>query len=136
MAETPVTIKLGGQTFVRTSDMKVVTLNKAVLLTTPLTLHEDDGTDYQVPTGKVFKILEVFFGNVTTTKIYTLITATVADSTTGQVDLLIFEAAASIPNAPVYNVNLDCAVDLFPGVIASSETGSESIVVTGIEMDA
>lgn len=135
MAEAPITIKLGGQTFIRTSDMKVKTLSKSDLDVTGLTLKDESGTNYQVPTGKVLKILELYCGASSTSKVYTIFSATVADSATDEIDKIVNSIGIDT-FSPKINVDIDIAVDLFVNGKVSSATGQDSITVIGIEMDA
>ena len=58
MAETPVVIELGGQKYVRTTDMKILLLTRLGAAAAKSLRGEND-VDYQVPAGKIARILSV-----------------------------------------------------------------------------
>ena len=60
MAADPVVIELGGQKILWTSDMKVVSASR-MLGTVSKALRNEDDADYQIPVGKVFRILQYTF---------------------------------------------------------------------------
>ena len=58
MAAAPVVIELGGQKYVAASDMKVILLTR-LATGSAKSLHGENDVDYQVPVGKVARILSV-----------------------------------------------------------------------------
>ena len=133
MAETPQTIKLGGQLFIRTTDMKVKTLTKPTFNATTETLHDETGGNYQVPTGKIFKALEVSFIQSTdsTNDALNIRDATTADTANGSI-LLVLNTPANVPSK--VNVSVDFIADRFPTAVSISAPLIWCLVI-GIEMD-
>lgn len=135
MAETPITIKLGGQTFIRTSDMIVKTLSKPGFNTTTLSLNDSEtGADYQVPTGKVFRALVVYHTqsiNVAPDagQLFASVTADTADGT----EVLEMVGIVNVPAR--FEISIDFAADLFVTSVSVSGPSIFEIVI-GIEMDA
>ncbi len=60
MAANPVVIELGGQKILWSSDMKVVSASRFLSssIGNPRALRDVQDADYQVPVGKVFRLLE------------------------------------------------------------------------------
>jgi len=134
MAETPVTIELGGQKFLRTSDMIVRTLHSSSeAIPAGKALHDETNTDYVVPALKVFKILEVtvYCG-------YTVpYTAWLMDSATADVNTgtqVLFWMAPNTAGITI-NVDIDIATTRYLNQVGASTTKNH-IIITGIEMDA
>jgi len=132
MAEVPQTITLGNQVFIRTTDMIVKTLSQTIPTTT-LTLHDEAGVNYQVPTGKVFKALEITLANEGTGGLSSLWDSASADSATGTLVIIAINLAGSSV-LPTTNINIDFAVDRF--VNGQINAASGSMLIVGIEMDA
>ena len=134
MPETPQTIKLGGQLFIRTTDMKVKTLTKPVYSTVTQTLHDETGGNYQVPTGKIFKALEVswIMSLDLVNDAINLRSATTVDTANGDLVLVLHTVRDTLAKA---NVNLDFVADRFPTAV-SIDAPLIWCLVIGIEMDA
>jgi len=134
MAETPVTIKLGGQVFIRTTDMAVLTLSSPTFANDTTTLHEADGTNYQVPTGKIFRALEITIitGGLGTGDLANVRASVNADTADGTIVVLV-TGPSGIQNN--FNISIDFAADTF--VTKESVSSQVSyLLITGIEMDA
>jgi len=137
VAVDPVSVKLGGQTFVfDATTMIVKTLFETTLTTTGISFHDETGGNYQVPTGKKFIALEYFTSICDTAKTLTLYSSTAADGTTGEVDKLFLNYENDAPT-DTFNINISFAADLFVTAKVSTANGTEPApVVVGIEMDA
>jgi len=134
MAETPVTIRLGGQTFIRTSDMIVKTLYKPNYNATTESCHDETGADYQVGTGKVFRALIIYHAqsvaaDTDAIQIWASDTANTADGTE------VLEATGLVDTPAKTEVSIDFAADLFVTAVSVSGPLVHCIVI-GIEMDA
>jgi len=131
MAETPITLRLGGQMFVRTSDMEVKTMSASVASATK-TL-QFDGSDYQVPATKVFLALEVTLLNGRSgSSPFHLWNSASADSASGTQVLDTVEIAPE--SSVTFAVSISFATARY--VNGQSTESNTSMIVTGIEMDA
>ena len=133
MAETPVIIELGGQKFIRTADMKVLTLNRTAVTGSAKSMRTLADADYQVPVGKVYKALEF--------KVQTQAggsgVALVADEPTVNTQTnanRVFETSSYNGNTMGANMEYDFAAGQYIG--CQSVTSSVEILITGLEMNA
>jgi len=99
---------------------------------TPVTLKDAlTGADYQVPTGK--KCTIIFFADYTAPGMgQDLITSTVADSTTGAVEILALEAAVITNKILILS---SVAAELFI-TFNSTNASAHSVDLTAIEENA
>mgnify|MGYP003629234509 CR=1 FL=1 len=131
MAETPVVIELGGQKYVRTTDMKILLLTRLGAAAAKSLRGEND-VDYQVPAGKIARILSVTVTGMATGsntgKIYDEATANTATGSNRlcEVDVMDNEV---IRNECSY----DIAATRYVGCDSSGTTG---ITCVALEMDA
>jgi len=133
MAETPVTIKLGNQTFIRTTDMIIKTLTKDTINNDVRTLIDsDDAAAYQVPTGKIFRAL---FVSMTQDTFGVGQIARLRDSTTVNTANGSVKGTFTSPVNVYYDtpVNIDFAADRF--VTCQALLANIWMKCIGIEMD-
>jgi hypothetical protein len=149
----PVTIGIGSNKWVKEAATKMMTLYFPASSGT-LSLHDNTGTDYQVPVGKKFVILKVLTsggsnwqGNIGTTYgYYELWDSTVADTASGNIILINTTAinrdyyGGSYMSTVESGFNND--IDTFIEVAAtkfitpaSNSVVGLSITITGIETD-
>ena len=131
MAAAPVVIELGGQKYVAASDMKVILLTRLATGSAKSFRGEND-VDYQVPVGKVARILSV------------TVTGMASGSNAGKI---YDEASANTATG----ANRLCEVDVEDNVVIRNEcsydiaatryigcdsSGTTGITCVGVEMDA
>ena len=133
MAETPVIIELGGQKFIRTADMKVLTLHRTAVTPSAKSMQTTAGANYQVPVGKVFKALE-FKVQAQASGTGVALTSDEATANTFNNANLIFETSSYNGNTMGANMEYDVAAGQYIG--CQSVTSSVEILMTGLEMDA
>lgn len=137
MATNPTVIEMGGQKFIRTSDMKIKALFKPNSGTSVESLHDETNANYQVPTGKIFRMLEVYVVTIDIRgegiKIWD---STTADSATGT-EAITKLAGGSLTQTQKYNVSIDfIATHYVNGVTSNTGTNNAWCMVLGIEMNA
>ena len=131
MAAAPVVIELGGQKYVAASDMKVILLTR-LATGSAKSLRGENDVDYQVPVGKVARILSV------------TVTGMASGSNAGKI---YDEASANTATG----ANRLCEVDVEDNVVIRNEcsydiaatryvgcdsSGTTGITCVGVEMDA
>ena len=131
MAAAPVVIELGGQKYVAASDMKVILLTR-LATSSAKSLRGENDVDYQVPVGKVARILSV------------TVTGMASGSNAGKI---YDEASANTATG----ANRLCEVDVEDNVVIRNEcsydiaatryigcdsSGTTGITCVGVEMDA
>ena len=131
MAAAPVVIELGGQKYVAASDMKVILLTR-LATGSAKSLRGENDVDYQVPVGKVARILSV------------TVTGMASGSNAGKI---YDEASANTATG----ANRLCEVDVEDNVVVRNEcsydiaatryvgcdsSGTTGITCVGVEMDA
>ena len=133
MSETPITIELGGQKFVRTPDMKVITLTNPTAADTGGIAMENAGIDYVVPALKVFKILEIRYNCGHTSPYF----GHFMDSASADVNTGTKIYSGIFPNTSSFNANvdIDIATTRFINIVGVASTKKHATIV-GIEMDA
>ena len=133
MAETPVIIELGGQKFIRTTDMKVLTLFRQAATASAKSMRTYGDVDYQVPVGKVFVGLEFSFASLGTGSG----TVKFSDETSANVENSanrVAELDGYDGNVNKMNFNHTFVAGRYIGCQATSTACS--ILITGVEMDA
>tara|TARA_R110002020_G_scaffold383939_1_gene594593 strand:+ start:301 stop:699 length:399 start_codon:yes stop_codon:yes gene_type:complete len=132
MAEVPVIITLGGQKFVYTADMKVLLLTR-LTSGSAKSLRGENDVDYQVPVGKVARILSVTFVGMASGsnagKIYDEATANTATGANRLCEVDVEGTTAVIRNECSY----DIAATRYIGCDSSGSTG---VTCVALEMDA
>ncbi len=133
MAATPVIIELGGQKFIRTADMKVISLFRYATTTTDKSMETFANSSYQVPALKTFKALE-YWTNTLTNGIGTIRVTDETVVNTVDPNHTVIEANPYDNNT--LHVNFDHDFDATHFIGCRATTNSCNIIITGIEMDA
>ena len=132
MAEVPVVIQLGGQKFIRTADMEIITLWRGV--SGSASSAQTYGiADYQVPVGKVFLALEFSAVSESSSAIDIRLSNEATVNTADSNNMVIELNSGNFIRGYV-PINYTFVANEFIGWIGSS--GASHITVTGIEMDA
>jgi len=140
MSVSPDVIELGDQSFVRTSDMKIKSLYINCSSAT-LSLHDNTtGSDYQVPTGKIFKILKIlaYAGYEFGSRWIDYYEAGTSDSVSGATQIIneyVAPARADMAGGKVAILNTDINLAANKYLVAVGNNTLIYTVVHGIEMD-
>jgi len=137
VAKEPLAIKIGRETYLRTSDMTVKTLRREANIgsSTTSSLHDSKtGANYQVPTGKIFRLLLIQMKNETvqTVDFVRIREGNTLDTADGNI---VFDCG---PMEVTRFHNVYCQIDFAADKFVTLQPSGQAnyIHAYGIEMDA